>query len=65
MKPTSPLMRFIRRLAREISTMAFTLAGSVIVLATLSGKTRTIALVATVVALVLHFGLALTRNDAE
>jgi hypothetical protein len=35
----------------------------VIVLATLSGRTRTIALVATVVALVLHFGVALTRDE--
>jgi hypothetical protein len=63
MADSSRTGRFIRRLAREVSAMSFTLAGSVIVLATLSGRTRTIALVATVVALVLHFGVALTRDE--
>ena len=45
--------------------MAFTLAGSVIVLATLSGQTRKIALIATVAALVLHFGNVLTSDEPD
>ncbi len=65
MKTQSRLARMFKTLGREISAMAFTLAGSVIVLATLSGQTRKIALIATSVAMVLHFGRALLNSNAE
>jgi hypothetical protein len=41
--------------ATEISKLSFTLAGSTIVLFTLSGQTRKVAMIATGVALFLHF----------
>jgi hypothetical protein len=65
MKEQSRLRRLINTLSREISSMAFTLAGSVIVLATLSGQTRKIALIATIAALVLHFGHVLTSGETD
>ena len=43
------------RLATEISKLSFTLAGSTIVLFTLSGQTRKVAMVATGVAIIIHF----------
>ena len=43
------------KLATEISKLSFTLAGSTIVLFTLSGQTRKVAMVATGIAIVLHF----------
>jgi hypothetical protein len=43
------------RLVTEISKLSFTLAGSTIVLFTLSGQTRKIAMIATGVAISLHF----------
>ena len=49
-------MRILKKILREIGPMSFTLAGSVIVLSTLSGRTQKIALVATAVAVALHFG---------
>jgi hypothetical protein len=55
--------RIIKTIARELSSMAFTLAGSVIVVATLSGQTRKIAMIATGSALVLHLIHIVTRHD--
>jgi hypothetical protein len=43
------------KLATEISKLSFTLAGSTIVLFTLSGQTRKVAMVATGIAIFLHF----------
>ena len=54
---------FWRKLFREMAAVSFTLAGSVIVLGTLSGATRTIALVATIVAVGLHFGYVMAEDD--
>lgn len=50
--------RILSLIAKEISALSFTLAGSVIVLFTLSGQTRKIALIATGVAIILHFANA-------
>ena len=50
--------RIISLIVKEISALSFTLAGSVIVLFTLSGQTRKIALIATAVAIFLHFANA-------
>jgi len=67
-KPNSQDMIGIRKMSKtqtifklivtEISKLSFTLAGSTIVLFTLSGETRKIALIATSVALILHFANA-------
>jgi hypothetical protein len=57
--------RALRVIVREISALAFTLAGSIIVFFTLSGQTRRIALIATVIALVLHFTNAILENNKE
>lgn len=53
--------RIISLIIKEISALSFTLAGSVIVLFTLSGQTRKIALLATGVAVILHFANAFTE----
>lgn len=50
--------RILSLIAKEISALSFTLAGSVIVLFTLSGQTRKIALIATGIAIILHFANA-------
>jgi len=50
--------RILSLIVKEISALSFTLAGSVIVLFTLSGQTRKIALIATGVAIILHFANA-------
>jgi hypothetical protein len=59
--------RILRVVVKEISALSFTLAGSVIVFFTLSGQTRRIALIATAVALVLHFTNVIleSRQDAD
>ena len=59
--------RILRVVVKEISALSFTLAGSVIVFFTLSGQTRRIALIATAVAMVLHFTNVIleSRQDAD
>lgn len=66
--PTSTMETFTRNLrlvVKEISALSFTLAGSVIVFFTLSGQTRRIALIATAVAMVLHFTNAILESRAD
>jgi len=46
---------FFKKLWKETAALSFTLAGSVVVFVTLSGITQTIALVATGVALLVHY----------
>lgn len=58
-------MRILRQVLRELGPMSFTLAGSVIVLSTLSGRTQKIALVATIVAATLHFGHVVLNHVAD
>ncbi|MFZ9564579.1 MAG: hypothetical protein ACO3AT_05260, partial [Ilumatobacteraceae bacterium] len=57
--------RILRLVVKEISALSFTLAGSVIVFFTLSGQTRRIALIATAVALVLHFTNVILESRAD
>jgi hypothetical protein len=59
------IRKIARIVLREIGPMAFTLAGAVIVLATLSGRTQKIAIVATSVAVLLYFGNAVATALAE
>jgi hypothetical protein len=57
-KKVSQTQKIFKLVVTEISKLSFTLAGSTIVLFTLSGETRKIALIATSVALILHFANA-------
>jgi alkylhydroperoxidase/carboxymuconolactone decarboxylase family protein YurZ len=45
------------------AAISFTLAGSVVVFITLSGETRKMAMIATAVALGVHYARELTRGD--
>ena len=57
-KKVSKTQKIFKLVVTEISKLSFTLAGSTIVLFTLSGETRKIALIATSVAIILHFANA-------
>jgi hypothetical protein len=45
--------------------MAFTISGSVVVFATLSGETRQITLIATSIAFLVHYVNAMLKNDED
>ena len=57
-KKVSKTQQIFKLIVTEISKLSFTLAGSTIVLFTLSGETRKIALIATSIAIILHFANA-------
>lgn len=59
------IRRIIRVILKEVTALSFTLAGSVIVFFTLSGQTRRIALVVTLVAVALHFINAIIESSSE
>lgn len=54
---------FIKKFSRETAAMAFTISGSVIVFATLSGDTRKITLIATGCAFLVHYINVMLKND--
>jgi hypothetical protein len=56
---------FIKKLGRETSALAFTISGSVVVFATLSGETRTITIIATSCAFAVHYVHAMIKNDED
>jgi hypothetical protein len=56
---------FIKKFADETAALAFTLAGSTIVFVTLSGQTRKIAIIATGVALLVHYIRVMAKNDMD
>lgn len=56
---------FIKKFSKETAAMAFTISGSVVVFATLSGETRKITLIATSAAFVVHYINAMLKNDEE
>ena len=56
-------MKFLKKFWDITAGLAFTIAGSVVVYNTLSGKTQTIALVATVTACVIHYTYNFTNSD--
>ena len=58
-------MGFMKKFAKETAGLAFTLAGSVVVFVTLSGETQRIAIIATAVALIVHYVNAMLTNDQE
>lgn len=54
-----------RKIVDETAGLLFTFAGSIVVFITLSGQTRTIAIVATAIAVLLHYAHALLQNDMD
>ena len=54
-----------RKVASETAALSFTLAGSVVVFITLSGDTRKTAMIATGVALAVHYVHILLKNDEK
>jgi len=56
---------FIKKFARETATLAFTISGTVIVFATLSGETRKITVIATLCAFGVHYLHAMLKNDQD
>lgn len=63
MKRTFNPWGFIKKFAKETAALAFTISGTVIVFATLSGDTRKITLIATSCAFVVHYLNAMLKND--
>lgn len=61
-KRFSPL-GFIKKFAKETAALAFTISGTVIVFATLSGDTRKITVIATSIAFAVHYLNAMLQND--
>ena len=59
------LWGFIKKFAKETAGLSFTLAGSVIVFITLSGDTRKMAMIATGVALAVHYTHQMLQNDED
>ncbi len=55
----------VRKFVNETAALSFTLAGSVVVFITLSGDTRKTAMIATGVALAVHYVHVLLKNDEE
>jgi hypothetical protein len=61
-KRFSPL-GFIKKFAKETASLAFTISGTVIVFATLSGDTRKITVIATSCAFFVHYLYVMLSND--
>ena len=56
---------FIKKFSRETAALAFTISGSVVVFATLSGETRKITIIATGCAFAVHYIHAMIKNDED
>lgn len=56
---------FIKKFSRETSALAFTISGSIVVFATLSGETRKITVIATGCAFLVHYLHAMIKNDED
>jgi hypothetical protein len=54
---------FFKKLWNITAGLAFTYAGSAVLLITLSGETRRMATVATITAIVVHYIYEMTSND--
>lgn len=54
---------FFKKLWQTTAGLAFTIAGSAVMLVTLSGDTRRMAFIATVSALAVHYIHEMTSND--
>jgi hypothetical protein len=58
-------MGFIKKFLKETAALSFTFAGSAIMFVTLSGDTRKIAIIATAVAVFVHYVHVMLENDEE
>jgi len=56
---------FIKKFSKETSALAFTISGSIVVFATLSGETRKITVIATGCAFLVHYIHAMIKNDED
>ena len=54
---------FIKKFSKETAALAFTISGSVVVFATLSGETRKITIIATGCAFIVHYINAMLKKD--
>jgi hypothetical protein len=54
---------FIKKFSKETAALAFTISGSVVVFATLSGETRKITIIATGCAFLVHYINAMLKKD--
>ena len=54
---------FIKKFSKETAALAFTISGSVVVFATLSGETRKITVIATGCAFIVHYINAMLKKD--
>ena len=57
------MKHYIKKFLNITGGLAFTLAGSTVVFITLSGQTRKTAMIATGVAVLVHYIYELTKND--
>jgi hypothetical protein len=57
------MKRYIKKFLDITGELAFTFAGSTVVFITLSGQTRKTAMIATGVAVLVHYIYELTKND--
>ena len=57
------MKHYIKKFLDITGGLAFTLAGSTVVFITLSGQTRKTAMIATGVAVLVHYIYELTKND--
>lgn len=59
-------MKFIKKLWEELTALSWTIAGTVLVLVTLSGPTQQIGLWISIVALIFHlFGVFIKFSEEE
>jgi hypothetical protein len=56
-------MRFVKKFLETTGDLAFTYAGSAVVLMTLSGETRRLAFIATVIAFVIYYVHQFAKGD--
>ena len=56
-------MKHLKKLWQITAGLAFTYAGSAVLLFTLSGETRRMAFIATVTAILVHYAHELTEGD--
>ena len=56
---------FMKKLWDITAGLAFTIAGSVVVYYTLSGKTQMIALFSTITACLIHYAHQILKNDID
>ena len=57
-------MKALKKIVKEFHSLAWTLAGAITVLITLSGETRTLGMWISIIALSVHlFGIAIKKDD--